>query len=558
MTTKRTASSTVGRLDRLHPCYSPLSDVYDRRRSLGRVICAALAAKLAGRHLRPKMASPVPRLAISSAFVRQIHGLTVRALDRARMSRDPRFDGRFFIAITSTRIYCRPICPSPHAKRRHVRYFPTAAAAAAAGFRPCLRCRPEAAPGTPAWLGTSAVVRRALRLIDEGFLDHSSVEELAENLGIGARHLDRLFLQHVGAPPVGMAQTRRLHFAKQLLDDTELPITEIAFAAGFQSVRRFNSAFLQTFRRAPRQFRHDRRELPLSDADELVLRLTYRPPYDWQQVRDFLAARAIPGVECIDGNAYTRTLAIGSGFAVVCVRPAPNEHALELSLRGANPSSFLQISSAARRVFDVAADPAIIAGAFRDDPLLAPLVEQCPGLRIPGVWDPFECAVRAVLSHQNSVRGARILTRRLVEQLGRPISSPTGPLTYLFPTAARLAVADLSELGLTRTRTGALRSLAHAAADGLDWEAAPEIVSRSLAALPGVGDWTADYVALRGLGEPDAFPASDPMLRRMAAASGSPAELEHALEERAKAWRPWRGYAAVYLWHAAAQAARER
>jgi AraC family transcriptional regulator of adaptative response / DNA-3-methyladenine glycosylase II len=229
----------------------------------------------------------------------EFFGLDNRALDRARISRDPRFDGKFFIAVTSTGIYCRPICPVRSPKRDNIRYYPTAAAAAAAGYRPCLRCRPEAAPGTPAWLGTSAVVRRALRLIEEGILDTSSVDKLAERLGIGARHLHRLFLQHVGAPPVVVAQTRRLHFAKRLLDETELPITDIALAAGFGSVRRFNSAFHQTYGRAPRELRRQRYQTS-RQQNEVALRLWYRPPYDWEQVADFLARRAVPGIERID------------------------------------------------------------------------------------------------------------------------------------------------------------------------------------------------------------------------------------------------------------------
>ncbi|HZI56993.1 MAG TPA: AlkA N-terminal domain-containing protein [Verrucomicrobiae bacterium] len=485
--------------------------------------------------------------------MRQIHGLSVRALNRARMSRDQRFDGKFFIAVTSTRIYCRPICPSPHAKQRHVCYFPSAAAATAAGFRPCLRCRPEAAPGTAAWLGTTAVVRRALRLIDEGFLDHSSIGELAECLGIGTRHLHRLCLQHVGAPPVSMAQTRRLHFAKRLLDDTNLPITEIAFAAGFKSLRRFNSAFQQTFRRPPRDFRRDRREQPVSAEGEIVLRLPYRPPYDWDQVSDFLVAQAIPGIELVNKNAYVRTVAIGSSFVIVRITPVQTENLLELRVLRADPSSLLQISLAARRVFDIVADPATIATAFRDDPLLGELVKQRPGLRIPGVWDPFECAVRAVLGQRNSARAARTIAARLVSQVGRRIGSPTSELTHLFPTPSDLVRADLSKLGLTPVRAEALRNLAKWATNGeMDWSAAPELVCRSLAAVPGIGHWSAEYVALRGLGEPDAFPASDLVLRRMAAAPKNLSLSARELEQRAQAWRPWRAYAAIHLWRAAA------
>ncbi|HET8644561.1 MAG TPA: Ada metal-binding domain-containing protein, partial [Vicinamibacteria bacterium] len=258
------------------------------------------------------------------------------ALDRARLSRDPRFDGKFFIAVTSTGIYCRPICPSPTSNPSNVRYYTSAAAAAEAGFRPCLRCRPEAAPGSPAWLGTSAVVRRALRLIEEGVLDQGSVDALARRLGMGPRHLHRLFLQHVGAAPITVAQTRRLQFAKHLLDETDLPITQIALAAGFGSVRRFNDAFRRTYDRAPRDLRRHRRAAQASPGgDEVVLRLAFRRPYDWLHLRAFLAARALPGVERVDEAGYARTVAWESGHALLAVRPLEREAALELRVRGA-------------------------------------------------------------------------------------------------------------------------------------------------------------------------------------------------------------------------------
>ncbi|HKE96954.1 MAG TPA: AlkA N-terminal domain-containing protein, partial [Povalibacter sp.] len=325
----------------------------------------------------------------------QILGLDRAALDRARISRDRRFDGKFFIAVKTTGIYCRPVCPAPSPKQANIRYFSTAAAAAEAGFRPCLRCRPEAAPGTPAWLGTSAVVRRALRLIHDGALDEMSVDALAMKIGIGARHLHRLFTQHVGASPIAVAQTRRLHFAKRLLDETALPITQIALAAGFGSLRRFNDTFRKTYQRAPRELRKLRRGSSAAGAaDEVRLRLAYRPPYDWNHVRDFLATRAIPGVERADADGYARTVATNSGPVCVHVLPLQSLHALELRVRGAAASELFQLSATARRVFDLAADPARIRRTFRTDPLLSTLMKMRPGLRIPGAWDPFECAVR--------------------------------------------------------------------------------------------------------------------------------------------------------------------
>src|SRR5262245_10309947 len=300
-----------------------------------------------------------------------------RALDRARSSRDPRFDGKFFIAVTSTRIYCRPICTVRDAKRANVRYYFSAAAAAAAGYRPCLRCRPEAAPGTAAWQGTSAVVRRGLRLIDAGILDVSSVDDLAGKLGVGPRHLDRLFVQHLGATPIALAQTRRLHFAKRLLDETNLPISEIALAAGFGSLRRFNSVFRKTYKRAPRDLRRRPRSGAGSHpADTVTLKLAFRPPYDFARVLAFLRARAIPGVEEVDVTGYARTVRTGNGEAVVRVGLMDGEHALKLQVTGAVPADLFELSFTARRVFDVSADPAQIVEAFRSDQVLGPLVAR--------------------------------------------------------------------------------------------------------------------------------------------------------------------------------------
>jgi AraC family transcriptional regulator of adaptative response / DNA-3-methyladenine glycosylase II len=444
------------------------------------------------------------------------------ALERVRMSRDPRFDGKFFIGVKTTGIYCRPICPTPHAKRHNVLYFATGAAAAEAGFRPCLRCRPEAAPGTSAWLGTSAVVRRALRLIHDGALDEVLVDQLAAQLGIGARHLNRLFVQHVGASPLAVAQTRRLGFAKRLLDETTLPITEIALASGFGSVRRFNDAMLKTYQRSPRELRQkDERER--TSGDEVVLRLAFRPPYDWARLAEDLFARAIPGVERIDARGYARTIAGEHGHAIVRVRPLDRQNALELRIAGAAPASLFQLSSAARRVFDLAADPALIVAAFAGDALMKPLVRARPGLRIAGAWNPFECAVAAL------VGSTRL--RRLVDEWGLPVSTGERGLTHLFPTPAALASANFDRVGLPRAKATALRNLATQVADGaLDFAAAPEEVLAALGAPAELDEAFVEHVALRALGEPDAFPLADPTLRA-----------------RAEAWRPWRGYAAVHL-----------
>ena len=485
--------------------------------------------------------------------------LAARAvLDRARRSRDARFDGRFFVAVTSTGIYCRPVCPAPSPRTAHVRYFASAAAAADAGFRPCLRCRPEAAPGTPAWLGTSAVVRRALSLIHDGALDTSSVDTLAARLGIGPRHLHRLFVCHVGAPPLAVAHTRRLHFAKRLIDETDLSMTEVALASGFGSLRRFNAAFRSTYERAPSALRRLRGAGATGRDGQLVLRLAFRPPYEFDHLLGFLAARALPGVERVDASGYVRTVALDSGAAVVCVarpsrgvsgrRSSAVQDALELQIDGAPAAALLRLTADARRVFDLAADPAEIAAALAPDPLRGPLVRRRPGLRIPGAWDAFECAVRAVLGQQVSVAAGRTFASRVVERAGACLAVPRHGLTRVFPSPAALAAADLSGIGLTSGRARALHALAQLVAEGrLDLRGSADDVTAGLRAVPGVGDWTAQYVALRALGEPDAFPAADLVLRRAAGSPHGPLSAR-ALTQRAEAWRPWRGYAVFHLW----------
>ena len=477
-----------------------------------------------------------------------VSGLTRDVLDRARRSRDARFDGRFFIAVRSTRIYCRPICPSRFSNDSNVRYFSTAEEAAEAGYRPCLRCRPEAAPGSPAWTGTSAVVQRALRLIQDGVLDQSSLGELANRLGIGTRHLNRLFAQHVGASPATVAQTRRLHFAKRLLDETLLPITDIAHASGFRSIRRFNDAFRTTYRKSPRELRKGKRAgSEKSEGAEISLRLSFRPPYDWGHMRAFLAANAIPGVESVTAERYLRAALTPSGYALLQIRPVAHAHALQVKIQGAMPAELPMLLASVRRMFDLAADPGRIAAAMHNEPLLLPLLSRRPGLRIPGAWDAFECSVCAILGQRGNA-ASRGLLQRLIERIGRPIDAPGSGVRYLFPTAAVLADTNLHELGLTSSRCEALRQLARRVCDKrIRFDAPSAEISRMLCALPGVGRWTAGYVELRGLGEPDAFPSGDLILRRLASTADKPLTAL-ALEERAECWRPFRGYAVFHLW----------
>ncbi len=475
----------------------------------------------------------------------EITGLNAEAIDRARRSRDARFDGKFFTAVPSTGIYCRPICPARLCKT--VRYYASAAAAAEAGFRPCLRCRPEAAPGSPAWTGTSAVVRRALRLIQEGALDKASVEELATRVGMGTRHLHRLIVAQVGASPLAIAQTRRLHFAKRLLDDTDLPVTQIALAAGYGSVRRFNGAIKATYKRSPRELRKKRARAE-DGVDQIILRLAYRPPYDWNHVISFLSRRAVPGIEKVDSSSYARTLRTSIGHATIKITACADAHALQMQVRGAPPADLFEFSTIARRVFDLAADPVQIAAAFRADPLLGPLVKLRPGLRIAGSWDPFECAVRALVEERAGTELENIIASRIVARAGEPIDGADG-LTHLFPSPNALAEADLNGLGLTSIQASAVHALAVGVRDGITcFSDSIEDVARSLVDIPGVDPWVVQYVALRAFAEPDAFPTEDQNLRR--AASKGAALTSRAREARAEAWRPWRGYAAFHLWTA--------
>jgi AraC family transcriptional regulator of adaptative response / DNA-3-methyladenine glycosylase II len=474
--------------------------------------------------------------------------LDPRVLDRARLSRDARFDGKFFIAVTSTGVYCRPICPSRTSKPANVRYYATAAAAAEAGFRPCLRCRPEAAPGTAAWLGTSAVVNRALRMINEGGLDDASVETLAARLGVSSRHLHRLFMQHVGASPITVAQTRRLHFAKRLLDETRLPITQIALASGFGSVRRFNDAFRATYRRTPRELRAQRRVgEPVAAIDEVMLRLPYRPPYDWPHMAQFLATVAIGGVERVTDYSYMRTIATSAGHALVSVQPSAYEHALELRISGAEPSALVQIASTARRMFDLAADCAVVDAALGADPLLGQCVRRRPGLRIPGAWDPFECAVRCVLSENASPETTQRLMHELATLAGGRTQSKAMDLSRTFPTAAAVASAELDALAMPTWKRQALQRLARSLVDARCSLTDSESVMQALTSIPEVSDPTLQTMALRSLSEPDAFPIDERVLRGAALLDG--ASLSGGeLARRAETWRPWRGYAAMHLW----------
>lgn len=507
------------------------------------------------------------RRAPNGAILAPMNPLDPQACYRAIQTRDPRFDGRLFVAVTSTGIYCRPICPARTPMFRNCRFYNSAAAAQEAGFRPCLRCRPETAPDAGAWRGTSNTVSRGLALIAEGALDgeDASVDALAARLGVGERQLRRLFTEHLGASPITVAQTRRVLFAKQLLHDTRLPMTEVALAAGFGSLRRFNDTFRRLFRRPPSALRRKVvTSLPAGSvgASGVLVRLRYRPPYDWPAMREFLRARVIAGVEEVAGEVYRRTVLVDGAAGTVEIAHVPDRQSLAATIRFPDVKALPAIVARIRRVFDLGADVGLIGAHLAQDPVLAPLVAERPGLRAPGGWDGFELAVRAVLGQQVTVEAARKLAGDLVQLCGTALpSSERGALTHAFPTAAQVKAADLAALKMPRARKEALIAIAEAAlADPQLFQplgTVEETVAR-LRAIRGVGPWTAHYIALRAVRETDAFPASDiGLLRGIAGGSDarpSPAELEG----RAEIWRPWRAYAAQHLWAADAARSRDR
>jgi len=432
---------------------------------------------------------------------------------RALSTRDARFDGRFFIAVRTTRIYCRPICPARTPKRENVTFFITATAAQEAGYRPCLRCRPESSPDLGAWRGTSNTVSRALTLIGEGALDGEAVDALAERLGVGERQLRRLFRQHLGASPIAVAQTRRVLFAKQLIIETTMPMAEVALAAGFNSIRRFNATFQTLYQRPPRELRRSQ----LADADQpgaegITLKLPYAPPYDWDAMIDFLGARAIRGIEAVDGRrCYRRSIALDGAQGVIRVEPDDREPALLVSIRFPHVSALAGIVRRVRRIFDLSADPLAIRDDLGRDPLLAPLVAERPGLRVPGGWDGFEVAIRAILGQQITVVAAVNLAAKLVAEYGEPLRPVYGNrLTHIFPTPARIAQAHL--LGVPAARARALSAVAAAALADPNLFSPSQTLEDAIAKLRsirGIGEWTAQYIAMRVLREPDAFPAAD-------------------------------------------------
>jgi len=477
---------------------------------------------------------------------------------RAVVTRDRRFDGRFFTAVLTTGVYCRPVCPARCPARKNVRFYACAAAAETDGFRPCLRCRPETAPGSAAWLGTSATVTRALRLIEDGVLDRDGVEGLAERLGVTDRWLRQLFEEQLGASPLAVARTRRIHFARRLLDESTLPIEEVAAASGFGSARRLRDAIQATFHRSPAALRGRRSRVRVAAMENdhatssgPALRLAARAPFDAAPILRFLAARAIPGIEKIEDGRYLRSAMLDGEPGIVEVTPVAGAPALDVRWSGSSSRGLLELATRVARVFDLRADVLTIGAELTRDRRLA----RCwptTGLRVPGAWDPFEIAVRVLLGQQVSVAAARTLAARLAERHGASIPRPTVPgLVRRFPDATRLADANLDGLGITGARITAIRGFARAVAEGrVDLGTARDLddTVATLTQLPGVGPWTAQVIAMRALGEPDAFPAGDLGVRQALAHDGRmPSEREAiALAER---WRPWRSYAVLALWN---------
>jgi AraC family transcriptional regulator of adaptative response / DNA-3-methyladenine glycosylase II len=473
---------------------------------------------------------------------------------RALLARESRFDGCLFVGVRTTGIYCRPICPARTPKRENITFFATATAAQVAGFRPCLRCRPESSPDFAAWRGTSNTVSRALALIEAGALDDENMDALASRLDVGERQLRRLFRRHLGASPISVAQTRRVLLAKQLIHQTRLPMTEVALASGFSSLRRFNESFQRLYDRAPIQLRRQSGETPAGE-DGVRLDLAYRSPYDWDGLIGFLGPRAIEGVEVVSTWIYARTIAIGDDRGVLTVEPGTRPGRLSATIRFPRLTALPGIIARIRRVFDLTADPQAIGAHLSKGTALAPRVAARPGLRVPGAWDGFELAVRAVLGQQITVTAATRLAARIVREWGEPLQTGmrggVAGLTHIFPSPERLADADLSVLPMPKARSAALRALARAVVDDptifhprIDL---PQAVSR-LKRLAGIGEWTAQYIAMRQLRQPDAFPSGDIGLMRAMAGANGRRPIAGALQARAETWRPWRAYAALHLW----------
>ena len=480
------------------------------------------------------------------------------ALYDAFAARDARFDGVFYVGVTSTGIYCRPVCTARTPKSANCRFFRSAEAAEKASFRPCLRCRPELAPGNAPVDDAHRIAALVAQRIDEGMLDDGAgLERIATQFGWSSRQIRRMVQQELGVSPMELLQTRRLLLAKQLLTETLLPVSEVAFASGFSSLRRFNDAFSGRYGMPPTRFRKvaDDAGSTAAPADTLTLQLSYRPPFDWPALLRFLGLRTLKGVECVTDGAYLRTVQLGGHRGWIAVRHAPERRALSVELTHALTPVLPALLGRLRHLFDLSARPDLIAAHLARDPLLAGAVTRNPGLRVPGAFDGFELAVRAILGQQVSVKAATTLAGRFADALGEPIATPRAELGRLSPTPERVAAAteeEIASLGVVRTRARSIITLAAEIASGrltLEAGARADATIAQLVALPGIGAWTAHYIAMRALRWPDAFPKEDVVLRKQL--GGVTAARADA---RSQGWRPWRSYATLHLWQGVAPA----
>lgn len=474
------------------------------------------------------------------------------ALYDAYASRDPRFDGVFYVGVTSTGIYCRPVCTARTPKAANCRFFDSAAEAEKAKFRPCLRCRPELAPGNAPVDDAHRIAALIAHRIEEGMLDDGAgVETIAARFGWSSRQIRRIVSRELGVSPIELIQTRRLLLAKQLLTETSLPITEVAYASGFSSLRRFNDAFVGRYGLPPSHFRKSVAGAAgqAVSPETLTLQLGYRAPFDWEGLTAFLGARAMKGIERVEEDTYARTVRLGSHTGWIRVRNAPEQRALLVELTHSLVPVLPALLGRLRHLFDLSARPDIIAARLGADSVLAALVARNPGLRVPGAFDGFELAVRAILGQQVTVKGATTLAGRYAEAFGEPVESPHAGLSRLSPAAPRVAAAtegEIAALGIVRARARSIIALAEQIASGrltLEPGADPDGTMERLVALPGIGRWTAHYIAMRALRWPDAFPKEDVVLRK-ALGGVSAARAEELSQE----WRPWRSYATLHLW----------
>ncbi len=475
---------------------------------------------------------------------------------RAAVSKDARFDGVFFIAVTSTGIYCRPSCPAMTPKREHMRFYKTPAAAQQAGFRACKRCRPDASPGSPEWNIRADMTARAMRLIADGIVDREGVDGLARSLGYEQRQVRRVLTAELGASPLALARAQRAQTARVLVETTKLPMGDIAFAAGFASIRQFNATMLEVFDTPPSRLRERAaRHAPATPPGAVCLRLPFRPPIDLPRLFGFLAARAVPGVEEVTASTYRRTISLPNGRGILSLRNADQARWVECELELDDLRDVTAAVQRCRRLLDLDADPDAVSGFLASDEVIGPLARACPGRRSPGHVDGDELAMRAVLGQQVSVAAARRLGARLTAEYGKPLARPSGTLTHCFPDAATVAAADPAALPMPAGRARALVALASAVASGevaLHSGADRDEAAARLLALPGIGPWTVAYIRMRALSDPDAFPATDVGVLRALAALGAGAGVTVA--ER---WRPWRSYAVHHLWATLEPAARE-